>query len=219
MNSSWLTTSFQRVLHHPCTFSTKHHTITFSTHDHRTEQWSSRTQLNSGISTLDGWIKSQLGFKTLLKTDFYKILQCTATQFFLHIVQNELKRIYGKKIHKFNNYICQRWPFKTFLLRCHCCCYFFCFFCCGGTPFFNFCFFSSIETLVRALSIPARGKWGRESFPIWVGYLVFATFLNTGWEIKCFRCFFIPFTIACCSLSSSSSLALPGHTGGIYSCL
>lgn len=220
MNSSWLTTSFQRVQSHPCISSTKHHTITFSTHDHRTDQCASWTRLNSGILTLYGWNSNWT--LTLLKTDFYKVLQGTTIQTCVShtaVVFQCIERSLCKKVHKSAIiYICmyQRWPF----LRCHCCFFvFFSFSCLGGAAFFNFCFVSCFETLVRALSITARGKWGRESFPIWVGYLVFATFLKTGCEIKCFRCFFIPFTIIFCFLSSSSSLSRPKDTGGMFSCL
>lgn len=102
-----------------------------------------------------------------------------------------------------------KWSLYHVFITCHCCCPFFCFFCLRRAPLLNFCFLPCDDTMVRALSFPATGRWGRDSFPICVGYLVFNTFLNTGWEIICFKCIFIPFTIFCCALSVSSSLPLP----------
>ena len=63
-------------------------------------------------------------------------------------------------------------------------------------------------------STPARGITGRESLPIWVGYLVRMSCLNTGCEIKYFKCFFMLFTIFCCWRSSCSSLPLPEKQKG-----
>lgn len=126
----------------------------------------------------------------------YKIFQCTA------IYRNLWFNLY-------------RWPSEDRILtRFHFLCFFFflCFFCSGWTSVAVFC----IVTLLRALCIAAKGTWGSDSFPICVGYLDLAACLNTGWETKYFSCFFMPFTTACCSRSSSSSLPFPGNKHQIW---
>lgn len=145
-----------------------------------------------------------MGPQAVINRFFNKILQCVANSIFIHYDTFWPKLSCCKILLTMD-----KWSLYHVFITRHCFFPFFCFFCLTRAPLLNFCFLPCNDTIVRALSPPARGRWGRESFPICVGYLVFITFWNTGWEIKSFRCFFIPFTIFCCSLSVSSSLPLP----------